>query len=77
MLMFDAENTLKDSWGGYHATVAGNLELVEGRDANRKAIKLSSADKSHIVLPEGVVSELTGDFTIAMWVKNRQQLAYI
>ncbi|MFG6385126.1 MAG: InlB B-repeat-containing protein [Muribaculaceae bacterium] len=69
MLMFDAENTLKDSWGGYHATVAGNLELVEGRDANRKAIKLSSADKSHIVLPEGVVSELTGDFTIAMWVK--------
>ncbi len=67
-LMFEEQNTDKDEWGGFHATFAGGPEVIDGRDGH-KAVKLSSAGKSHIVLPEGVVSDLDGDFSIATWIK--------
>jgi len=69
LIRFNTENTLKDEWGGYHASLVGEPEMIEGRDVSEKAIKLSNANKSYITLPEGVVSELDGDFTIAIWMK--------
>ncbi len=69
LIRFNSENTLKDEWGGYHASLVGEPETIEGRDVSEKALKLSNADKSYITLPEGVVSELDGDFTIAIWMK--------
>ncbi|MCM1221938.1 MAG: glycosyl hydrolase [Lachnospiraceae bacterium] len=68
LIRFNADNTVKDEWGGYHASLVGEPKAIEGRNTSEMGVQLGE-NNSHIVLPAGVVSELDGDFTIATWIK--------
>jgi Glycosyl hydrolase catalytic core/Concanavalin A-like lectin/glucanases superfamily/Cellulose binding domain/Secretion system C-terminal sorting domain len=65
------ENTgqlAEDVWGGYHGTLKDGATWTAGKDSATGAVGLSTAARSYIQLPEGVVSKLN-DFTIASWIK--------
>lgn len=65
------ENTgqfAEDVWGAYHGTWTSGVTWTAGKDSATGAIGLSTAAKSFVQLPQGVVSTLN-DFTIASWFK--------
>lgn len=59
--------TVYDEWGGYNAEFQAGPKWDIGRE-EKSAVFLSVADKSHLVLPEGVVSNVDDEFTIASWL---------
>ena len=65
-----AGTTVHDEWGGYHAEfqTGPTWENVTEGGETRSAVFLDKTAKSHLLLPEGVVSTLTDQFTIASWL---------
>ncbi|WP_455585561.1 glycosyl hydrolase [Bacteroides sp.] len=62
--------TVYDNWGGYHAEFQDKpiwKDIAES-GSTRPAVFLDKTAKSHLLLPKGVVSTLTDEFTIASWL---------
>jgi len=59
--------TVYDEWGGNHAEFQAGPTWGTGRN-DESAVFLSTTDKSHLLLPEGVVADLGEEFTIASWL---------
>lgn len=62
--------TAYDDWGGYHAEFQNGPTWgnVTSNGSSKSVVFLDKAAKSHLLLPEGVVSTLTDEFTIASWL---------
>ena len=58
---------LIDSWGAKHGTM--RTSAIRSAGYNGQALKMDGTSNAYATLPTGIVSNLTGDFTFATWVK--------